>query len=41
MDECELRDLCKNDGICITTDTDPVCECIHENYEGPFCEKGN
>lgn len=39
-DICETEDPCQNGGICITTDSGPVCDCRNIEYEGTFCEKG-
>uniref|UniRef100_A0A0C9QZT5 NRX3A_1 protein n=4 Tax=Fopius arisanus TaxID=64838 RepID=A0A0C9QZT5_9HYME len=38
-DACETRDPCQHGGICISTDTGPICECRTGDYEGEFCEK--
>ncbi|XP_018330291.1 neurexin-3-like [Agrilus planipennis] len=38
-DVCESRDPCQHDGICISTDNGPICECRNSEYEGVFCEK--
>ncbi|ENN80071.1 hypothetical protein YQE_03547, partial [Dendroctonus ponderosae] len=38
-DACEVRDLCRHGGICISTDSGPICECRNSDYEGEFCEK--
>lgn len=40
LDMCGQQDPCQNGGICINTDTGPVCECRNVDYEGTFCEKG-
>lgn len=39
-DACETRDPCQHGGICISTDTGPICECRTGDYEGEYCEKG-
>lgn len=39
-DACEEYDPCQHEGICISTDTGPICECRNNDYEGTFCEKG-
>lgn len=39
-DACEVRDPCQHGGICISTDSGPICECRNSDYEGEFCEKG-
>lgn len=39
-DACEIRDPCQHGGICISTDSGPICECRNPDYEGEFCEKG-
>ena len=41
FDMCFQQDPCQNDGLCINTDSGPVCECRHIDYEGAFCEKGS
>ncbi|XP_076226293.1 neurexin 1 isoform X6 [Nomia melanderi] len=38
-DACETRDPCQHDGICISTDSGPICECRSGDYEGAYCEK--
>ncbi|KAK0073236.1 hypothetical protein PV325_010047, partial [Microctonus aethiopoides] len=38
-DACETRDPCQHGGICISTDTGPICECRTGDYEGEYCEK--
>ncbi|CAH1124036.1 unnamed protein product [Ceutorhynchus assimilis] len=38
-DACEARDPCQHGGICISTDSGPICECRNSDYEGEFCEK--
>ncbi|XP_076267809.1 neurexin 1-like isoform X2 [Rhynchophorus ferrugineus] len=38
-DACEIRDPCQHGGICISTDSGPICECRNSDYEGEFCEK--
>ncbi|KAK4005116.1 hypothetical protein OUZ56_006836 [Daphnia magna] len=40
FDMCVQHDPCQHGGICINTDTGPVCECRNLDYDGPFCEKG-
>ena len=37
---CVQQDPCQHGGICINTDTGPMCECRNLDYDGPFCEKG-
>lgn len=39
-DACEEHDPCQHGGICISTDSGPICECRNLDYEGIFCEKG-
>lgn len=39
-DACEDLDPCQHGGICISTDSGPICECRNVDYEGTFCEKG-
>jgi leucine-rich repeat transmembrane neuronal protein 1/2 len=39
-DACEIRDPCQHGGICISTDSGPICECRNGDYEGAYCEKG-
>lgn len=39
-DACENHDPCQHGGICISTDSGPICECRNMEYEGPYCEKG-
>lgn len=39
-DACETRDPCQHGGICISTDSGPICECRTGDYEGAYCEKG-
>lgn len=39
-DACEIRDPCQHGGICISTDSGPICECRNPDYEGEYCEKG-
>ena len=39
-DACETRDPCQHGGICISTDSGPICECRTGDYEGVYCEKG-
>lgn len=39
-DACESHDPCLHGGICISTDSGPICECRNVEYEGTFCEKG-
>ncbi|CAH1113681.1 unnamed protein product [Psylliodes chrysocephalus] len=38
-DACETRDPCQHGGICISTDSGPICECRNPDYEGEYCEK--
>ncbi|KAJ8924521.1 hypothetical protein NQ315_007319 [Exocentrus adspersus] len=38
-DACEVRDPCQHGGICISTDSGPICECRNPDYEGEYCEK--
>ncbi|XP_023027641.2 neurexin 1 isoform X2 [Leptinotarsa decemlineata] len=38
-DACEIRDPCQHGGICISTDSGPICECRNPDYEGEHCEK--
>ncbi|KAF6200208.1 hypothetical protein GE061_006511 [Apolygus lucorum] len=38
-DACEEHDPCQHGGICISTDSGPICECRNLDYEGIFCEK--
>ncbi|XP_055385088.1 neurexin-1 isoform X9 [Condylostylus longicornis] len=38
-DACERHDPCQHGGICISTDSGPLCECRNLEYEGPYCEK--
>ncbi|XP_076166768.1 neurexin 1 isoform X2 [Ptiloglossa arizonensis] len=38
-DACESHDPCQNGGICISTDSGPICECRSGDYEGAYCEK--
>ncbi|XP_044728406.1 neurexin-1 isoform X1 [Chrysoperla carnea] len=38
-DACEAHDPCLHGGICISTDSGPICECRNVEYEGTFCEK--
>ncbi|XP_077296865.1 neurexin 1 isoform X2 [Arctopsyche grandis] len=38
-DACERQDPCQHGGICISTDSGPICECRNLEYEGAFCEK--
>lgn len=40
-DVCETRDPCQHGGICISTDSGPICECRNPDYEGEYCEKGS
>lgn len=39
-DACEKNDPCQHGGICISTDSGPLCECRNLDYEGSYCEKG-
>lgn len=39
-DECQDRDLCENNGICISTDTGSFCDCTHTDFVGQHCEIG-
>ncbi|XP_065332966.1 neurexin 1 isoform X3 [Cloeon dipterum] len=38
-DACEDHDPCQHGGICISTDSGPICECRNLDYEGAYCEK--
>ncbi|XP_049829259.1 neurexin-1 isoform X6 [Schistocerca gregaria] len=38
-DACEEHDPCQHGGICISTDSGPICECRNVDFEGIFCEK--
>ncbi|XP_062702509.1 neurexin 1 isoform X5 [Aedes albopictus] len=38
-DACERHDPCQHGGICISTDSGPICECRNGEYEGPYCER--
>ncbi|XP_076637715.1 neurexin 1 isoform X2 [Colletes latitarsis] len=38
-DACETHDPCQHDGICISTDSGPICDCRSDDYEGAYCEK--
>lgn len=40
LDECSELDPCRNDGICISTDTGTICDCSSTDYEGAYCETG-
>uniref|UniRef100_A0A182NG56 EGF-like domain-containing protein n=1 Tax=Anopheles dirus TaxID=7168 RepID=A0A182NG56_9DIPT len=39
-DACERHDPCQHGGICISTDSGPICECRNVEYEGTYCERG-
>ena len=39
-DACERHDPCQHGGICISTDSGPICECRNLEYEGTYCERG-
>lgn len=39
-DACERHDPCQHGGICISTDSGPLCECRNLEYEGTYCERG-
>ncbi|XP_008471108.1 uncharacterized protein LOC103508338 [Diaphorina citri] len=39
LDPCEEHDPCKHGGICISTDSGPICECRNLEFEGIYCEK--
>ncbi|XP_035900553.1 neurexin-3 isoform X4 [Anopheles stephensi] len=38
-DACERHDPCQHGGICISTDSGPICECRNVEYEGTYCER--
>ncbi|XP_008554083.1 neurexin-3 [Microplitis demolitor] len=38
-DVCENNSPCQHDGICISTDSGPICECRNGEFEGQYCEK--
>ncbi|XP_046401405.1 neurexin-1 isoform X2 [Ischnura elegans] len=38
-DACEEHDPCQHGGICISTDSGPICECRNVDFEGVHCEK--
>ncbi|KAG5671262.1 hypothetical protein PVAND_001469 [Polypedilum vanderplanki] len=38
-DACERHDPCQHGGICISTDSGPLCECRNLEYEGTYCER--
>ncbi|XP_058463051.1 neurexin-3 isoform X2 [Malaya genurostris] len=38
-DACERHDPCQHGGICISTDSGPICECRNLEFEGPYCER--
>ncbi|CAO1431878.1 unnamed protein product [Diamesa hyperborea] len=38
-DACERHDPCQHGGICISTDSGPLCECRNVEYEGTYCER--
>lgn len=38
-DACERNDPCQHGGICISTDSGPICECRNLEYEGTYCER--
>ncbi|XP_055677367.1 neurexin-1 isoform X2 [Lutzomyia longipalpis] len=38
-DACERHDPCQHGGICISTDSGPLCECRNLEYEGMYCER--
>uniref|UniRef100_A0A1I8PXC0 Neurexin-1 n=1 Tax=Stomoxys calcitrans TaxID=35570 RepID=A0A1I8PXC0_STOCA len=38
-DACERHDPCQHGGICISTDSGPICECRNLEYDGQYCEK--
>ncbi|XP_034944806.1 neurexin-3 isoform X2 [Chelonus insularis] len=38
-DSCDSANPCQHDGICISTDDGPICQCRNDHYEGDFCEK--
>lgn len=39
-DACERHDPCQHGGICISTDSGPICECRNLEFDGQYCEKG-
>lgn len=39
-DACDRHDPCQHEGICISTDAGPICECRNAEYEGLYCERG-
>lgn len=38
-DACERHDPCQHGGICISTDSGPICECRNLEFDGQYCEK--
>lgn len=40
-DFCRHRNPCLNGGICLSTDSGAVCECLYVDFIGDFCETGN
>jgi len=41
VDQCTGANVCKNNGICISTDQGPICDCSSTQYTGKFCENEN
>jgi hypothetical protein len=37
---CERHDPCQHGGFCISTDSGPVCDCKHIDFDGSQCERG-
>ena len=40
IEACEKHNPCQNGGICISTDSGPICECAFIDFVGAFCETG-
>ena len=41
VDACVHQDPCRHGGVCISTDSGPLCDCENIDFTGVFCEKGN
>ena len=40
INTCEHQNPCQNNGVCISTDNGPACECKEIDFTGVHCEEG-
>ena len=40
INTCDHQNPCQNNGVCISTDNGPACECKDIDFTGVHCEEG-